>query len=230
MSSEPVLWALDAVSLVLCVVSLVGAPRPQLWAAGCAALLTAQEAFVRGFGHSNHAQLSLLFVTYALCFAPAWDALTLAKPAGEGAPAPGRYEASFRELSLVLTLPYFIVGVTRLFDAELQLFTGDIMLRYISQHAFTPGHTTFAFGRTLLAHPEWNVVLNLGLIAVTLAELCAPWVVARRWLALPWLAVMLGFHCATVLAMNIWFPQNMLLLGLLIAWPCVWPQPTAART
>lgn len=224
--SAPVLHSVDVVSLGLCVASLAGAPRPRLWATLSAVMLTAQEGFVRGFGHANHAQMSLLYVTYALCFAPAWDALSLSR----GSPAkPARYVASFGELSLALTLPYFLVGATRLFDAERTLFAGDNMLGYVAQHAFTPGHSTFTLGRTLLAHPDLNPWLNVGLVAVTLAELCAPWISAKRRFALPWLMVMLGFHCATPLLMNIWFPQNMLLMVLLVAWPCLWPRPAAAK-
>jgi hypothetical protein len=218
--SEGWLRALDAISCGLAGLALIGAPRPQLWAAGAALCFTLQEAFVRGFGHANHAQLALLFVSYALCFAPAWDELSIARPRQRAAPAD--YVTSFGNLTLALTFSYFSVGVTRVISAGPQLFLGDAMLAYIASATLMPAHTTFDFGRHVMHHAQWLPLINAGFIVTTAAEIAAPWVPLRRAYALAWLTLMLGFHVLSTLVMNIFFAHNMLLIALLIGWPCSW--------
>lgn len=225
------LSALKLATLGSIALALIGAPLPRVWAGLSAVLLLVVTSFVRGFGHADHSQLQLLFVTFALTLLPAWDVLTIQSSRRTGARNAAVYPSSFAALALVFAFPYFMTGIYRLTHEGAAIFFGNSMLHFIARDTLMLDHFDFTLGLSLL-DPAWRPVLNAGFALVTVAELAAPFIHLRRGLTGGWLLVILPFHLLAPVIMHVLFAHNLALLLLLYAWPACWGlgrrRPTAS--
>jgi hypothetical protein len=219
--SEPALWALKATTLGALALALFGVWRPRIMAGLAALLLTLTWGFVRGFGHADHSQLQLLFMTFVLPFLPAWDALSGVR---EKAPrAESAYVSAFVALALVFGFPYFLTGAARLAQEGFTIFTSDAMQHFMARETLSLDDFDYTLGLSLL-DPALRPLLNLGFFGVTLAELGAPWAyLEKRW-AFAWLALIVPFHLLAPLLMHVLFVHNLALIAVLYLWPLCWSQ------
>jgi hypothetical protein len=185
-------------------------------------LLTIVTGFVRGFGHADHAQLQLLFVTFALVFLPAWDTFCLGGSSREHRGDEVAYRASFVALALVFSFPYLLTAAYRLTHEGAAIFLGSSMRHFIARDTLSLDHLDFRLGLVLLQYPALTPVLNAGFAVVTAAELLAPWAFLRRSWAVAWLASIGPFHVLAPLIMHVFFPHNIALLLVLYGWPLLW--------
>jgi hypothetical protein len=173
--------------------------------------------------------VQLLFVTYALLFLPAWDALSL-QSTGRARPS-GVYAASFAALSLVFAIPYFAIAIYRLTHEGAALYFGSSMLHFIARDTLSLDHFDFSMGLDLVETQAFRAWLNLGFAVITLAELASPWVHLRRSWCVLWLALIGPFHLLSPLLMHVAFFHNLVLLVVLYVVPLCWrgrSQPAAA--
>ena len=180
-------------------------------------LLTSYSSLIRSFGPAVHTDIVLLLATYTLA-AFAWADWLTPKAAGKKA-GPGAW-SSYPLITIVATLclSYCLVGLNRAISGGPSVFTSDTMEIW----AIDASLRGYYFDTNVGWHiPEWPAVvfmLRSGLPFITMFEITAPLCLAvphYRWIFIP---VMLSFHAMSLVFMNIFFFDDMLLYLLLIDW------------
>jgi hypothetical protein len=207
------LTALFAVTLLALGIALF--PRAFLFGSTLAAiLLTVYSSLIRSFGPAVHTDIVLLLAVYALA-AFAWADFFQAR-FGKVSGASSSYPLI--TIAALLTLSYCLVGLNRAVSGGIGVFTGDTMEAW----TVDAGLRGYYFNTNIGWHiPEWPWVvfmLRSGLPVITFFEITAPLCLALphyRWIFIP---VMLSFHLMSLVFMNIFFFDDMLLYLLLIDW------------
>jgi hypothetical protein len=212
------LWIATLAFSALCLTDLAF----PLVATLAALLLTAYSSLIRCFGPAVHTDIVLLLATYTLV-AFAWADCLVTK-AGDKKAAPGAW-SSYPLITIVATLclSYSLVGLNRAVNGGISVFTSDTMEIW----AIDASLRGYYFDTNIGWHiPEWPWVvfmLRSGLPFITIFEITAPLCLAvphYRWIFIP---VMLSFHVMSLVFMNIFFFDDMLLYLLLIDWSKKFP-------
>jgi hypothetical protein len=219
--NESVLSWLRGLTLGCVALALVGVRGQRAWALAAASLLTVSTAFVRGFGHVDHAQVQLLAVTWMLAFIPAWSAFSLA-PAQRPRPDAGEAALGFSLLACVFGFPYFETAAFRLAREGAAMFWSHSIQYFMVRDSLTLDDFAFDLGPRLAQHAAWLPVFNLAFAAVTVAELLAPWAHLKRRLCIGWLAIVVPFHLLSPVLMHVFFLDDLLLILVLYGWPLCW--------
>ncbi len=190
---------------------------PMRWMAGtalrytlAALVLTIYSSVTRSFGPAVHTDIVLLLSTYALA-GFAWADVFEPR-------APGRYSYPLVTIVLMLTLAYTLVGLNRVVTGGLEVFNGHSMTTWAVDASLRGYYFNTGIGWHV---PEWpfvNFMMQAGLPAITVFEIVAPLCLAWprfRWVFIP---VMLSFHALSLVFMNIFFFDDMLLYLLLVDW------------
>ena len=206
------------------------------WAYGMTAvafvLALALDAVVKGLGgFANHAQ-SISLVLFALVVVlPPERHLTVLDLLRSRTQPVDRFDADLPRCrlfvtlsSVVVVLPYSFIGLQRIVDGGVGMFTGDVLTQYLA-----------AATHSLQSLPAWltspavAVALNLGFAATTLLEASSVFVLMSLRFRRLWLIGMGVFHIATLPLMNILFWENALLALTLLWWGWVQPDNGAGR-
>ena len=180
-------------------------------------LLTVYSSVIRGFGPAVHTDIVLLLAVYALA-AFAWADWIQTKFA-KGKRMPGAW-SSYPIITIVilLCLSYTLVGLNRAVAGGPRVFTGDTMEVF----ALDASLRGYYFNTNIGWHvPEWPLavlMLKLGFPVITFFEIAAPLCLTSphfRWVFIP---VMLSFHLLSLVVMNIFFFDDMLIYLLLVDW------------
>jgi hypothetical protein len=124
---------------------------------------------------------------------------------------------------MIIVLPYTYIGIERLVSGGLQMFTGDVLLWYLS-----------AASRSFESYPAWlhpiniSPLLNIGFFITSVAEASSfVLLFAYRCRAL-WLGLMIVFQLFTLAYMNILFWENLLISWVVFSkvW---WPEQSDRR-
>ena len=199
-------------AMLVCLALLVLGVGPFRCIAICTCiLLTFYQGVVRGFGFINHGELSILYAAYVLAVFPSVDALSLRRGKVDYA-QPIMYKAPMIAVAFLLCLAYMFVGAQRLFKGGLEIFTNGTIIHMVALRSFGPGPSGSGFGHLVLEHPWLAFMLQVGFPIVTVFELLSPLCLFYRHFRWAWLPVMLSFHLATGLFMQIWFTANFLLI------------------
>jgi hypothetical protein len=185
-----------------------------------AGALTAYSSLIRSFGPAVHTDIVLLLAVYALA-AFAWADWIALKFGERSTVVDRRYNwSSYPLVTIVamLCLSYCLVGLNRTVAGGVRVFTGDTMEAW----AVDASLRGYYFNTNIGWHiPEWPALvfmLRSGLPFITVFEITAPLCLASshyRWIFIP---VMLSFHLLSLIVMNIFFFDDMLLYLLLVDW------------
>jgi len=186
-----------------------------------AVLLTAYSSLIRGFGPAVHTDIVLLLAVYALAgFAWAdWIALRF----GEKKIVPGAAAYPLVTIVAMLCLSYCLVGLNRTVGGGARVFTGDTMEAWCIDASLRGYYFNTNIGWHI---PEWPAaifMLRSGLPFITLFEITAPLCLASSRYRSIFIPVMLSFHLMSLVLMNIFFFDDMLLYLLLIDWSRRYP-------
>ena len=193
-------------------------------------LLTAYASLMRSFGPAVHTDIVPLLAVYVLA-GFAWADFFQVKFSAKTS-APSATWSSFPLITIVvlLCLAYTLVGFNRLLDGGLRVFTGDTMETW----AVDASLRGYYFNTTIGWHvPQWPMVtlmLRLGLPVITLFEMTALLCLVSshyRWIFIP---TMLSFHLLSLVFMNIFFFDDMILYLLLIDWSRRYPILSARQS
>jgi hypothetical protein len=190
-----------------------------------AVLLTLYSSVIRSFGPAVHTDIVLLLATYALAlfaWADVWE-----KRAG-GSAAPNN-SAPLVTIVALLSLTYCLVGLNRTI-VSFPVFTGNSMEIWTIDASLRAYYFNTGIGWHL---PEWPwVVLFLrgGLPVITFFEITAPLCLISPWYRRVFIPVMLSFHLLSLVLMNIFFFDDMLLYLLLVDWSKKFPALRARPT
>jgi hypothetical protein len=216
----PFLWsahgltALWIVTLAVLAAALTGRAFAPV-ATVAAVLLTIYSSIIRSFGPAVHTDIILLLAVYALALF-AWA------DAAQRRFEPKRTDASWSSLPLVtivtlLCLTYCLVALNRIIVSP-QTFTGNSMEVWTIDASLRGSYFNTGIGWHLPDWPLLALFLKLGLPAVTFFELTAPLcLISRhyRWIFLPF---MISFHLLSLVVMNIFFFDDVLLYLLFVDW------------
>jgi hypothetical protein len=184
-----------------------GLRAPSRWLLVPAALgVLVFHGFILGWGgFLNHARMAPLYVT-----------LFLALVDHRGAPsAPGRAQAALLLSALLVSVTYLLIGVHRVLVGGVAVFTGDALPLYLVHRTLEPGSSTFQLTWELLRHEGALTLFKVGFLVTTVAEILSPVALFHRGFRLAWLWVIVPFHLATLVTMNIFFWENLVLIALL---------------
>ena len=177
-----------------------------------AILLTIYSTAIRSFGPAVHTDIVPLLAMYVLSLFSWGDAFEREKRESPTRNAP------LVTIVVLLCLTYSLVGINRLCVGGWSLFAGSTMEVW----AIDASLRGYFFNTNIGWHlPEWPwvvLMLKLGLPAITLFEITAPLCLVSahyRWIFIP---TMLSFHLLSLVLMNIFFFDDMLLYLLLIDW------------
>jgi hypothetical protein len=216
------LWVLTLMVLILGLTQRAFA----LVATAAAILLTIYSSAIRSFGPAVHTDIVLLLATYALALF-AWVDGVEARSSRAAHPQPVS-SAPLITIVALLTLTYCLVGLNRGI-ASSQVFTGNSMEVWTIDASLRAYYFNTGIGWQI---PQWPLVvflLKAGLPVITFFEITAPlclvWPLYRR----AFLPVMISFHLLSLVLMNIFFFDDLLLYLLLIDWSRRFPALRAPR-
>jgi hypothetical protein len=175
-----------------------------------AVVLTVYSSVIRSFGPAVHTDIVLLLSTYALALF-AWADLFTPRAAG-------RFSYPLITIVLMLTLAYTLVGLNRLVTGGFGVFAGPTMTSWAVDASLRGYYFNTDIGWHIPQWPLVNFMIQAGLPGITVFEILAPLCVAWprfRWVFIP---VMLSFHALSLVFMNIFFFDDMLLYLLLVDW------------
>jgi hypothetical protein len=217
-------YIVTLVSLLACLTNRAYPPTATV----AAFLVTAYSCIIRSFGPPVHTDITLILAFYALA-AFAWADLFAARARPKHLPAPDWSSYPLVTIVCFLSISYLLVGINRMATGGAGVFTGDTMETW----AVDASLRGYYFNTNIGWHvPEWPLVvlmLRAGLPFITIFEMTAPLCLVSshyRWVFIP---VMLSFHLMSLVFMNIFFFDDMLLYLLLIDWSRRFPA-LAARS
>ena len=213
LSSGTYLYIFQLILLVLIFLSTLGVRHFNLLAITAVVGLFVFDGLVSGFSdYVSHSHFAMLYSAVILACLPAADALAFReKNCGIESRDPGCYRQGAFVIAVVFTLPYMFIGARRI-SQGLEIFYSDQIIRYIQVQALAPSEFGFELGLLLLGMPLAGLFLKLGFFILTLFELLSPLILVNALFRNLWLGVMVMFHFATLLTMNIFFWENMVLL------------------
>lgn len=182
-----------------------------------ALLLTVYSSVIRSFGPAVHTDIVLLLAVYVLALFSWADFFASRSQRGREVKRSWS-SAPLITIVMLLCLSYFLVGMNRVLLGGARVFTGDSMEVWTVDASLRG----YFFNTNVGWHlPEWPVVLTmlkLGLPVITFFEITAPLCLVSshyRWVFIP---TMLSFHLLSLVLMNIFFFDDMLLYLLLVDW------------
>ena len=200
------LWVATILACVLCCTNRAF----PLTATLAAILLTIYSSLVRSFGPAVHTDIVLLLAVYALA-GFAWADCFTRKPWKNSA-------YPLITIVILLCTAYSLVGINRAVSGGIGVFTGDTMEAWTVDAGMRGYYFNTDIGWRI---PEWPLVvfvLRCGLPVVTMFEITAPLCLAWPHYRRVFIPVMLSFHLLSLVLMNIFFYDHMLLYLLLIDW------------
>ena len=202
-------WMLAA----LLIAAVLGArPFPPI-GVSCVLGVVAFDSLMKSYqSYTNHAQLALLLSGFLIATAPAADGFSVM--GRRRSARPPAYDFPIFGIAAVLTLTYAFVGARRLAVGGLEIFLHDALPTYLALRSIEHARTAFDFGLLALSSPALAGAMKLGFFVTTLAEVASPVCLVSRRFRLVWLAVIVPFHIVTLLTMNIFFWENLLLIAV----------------
>jgi hypothetical protein len=184
-----------------------------------ALLLTIYSSLNRSFGPAVHTDIALLLATYALA-GFAWADVTVPEE---------KRRASYPLVTIaaVLCLTYTLVGLNRAVAGGISVFTSNTMETWAIDASLRGYYFNTNVGWHLPQWPFAVFMLRSGLPAITLFEITAPLCLAWPRYRLLFIPVMLSFHFLSLVFMNIFFFDDMLMYLLLIDWSRRFPSMRA---
>lgn len=206
-------FRLTLAALLLLVVLGRGGGRPLAIAAAVGVLLFDGVLKSHG-GYINHSRFALLYAAIVLGLTVPKVERTTGDPGAVAGPRPDP-GAALRLAALMMAATYALIGVHRILVGGIGIFLDDSLATYIMLRTFEPARYTFELGYAAVGSAAVLAAMKVGFLITTLAEIASPFAVFHRRLRQAWIAVIVPFHMTTLLTMNIFFWENLILIGLL---------------
>lgn len=209
------LSVIHALAILGCSALLLGVRPFRPLAIVTSLLLVYTETISKGFsGYANHGQSALLYAALILPYFPASDRLSIygGKVSLRNA---ATYLAGMYCVAMSLAVTYSLIGVERIAEGGWDIFTGDALLVDLVRTS----HEYSRYGFNVVAWITHSAVLvmflKMGFVVATIAEILSPFAIICRYFRYLWLVIILSFHVSTLITMNIFFWENVVLLLVL---------------
>jgi hypothetical protein len=231
MWTEPFLVGFEAV-LVACLAWLIlGLPHFQRVAIVACVLITLFDGMEKSLGHINHSKFVMLYASWVLAMFPSADAVSLSRRRAAPA-APIMYSAPVIVISLLIIVPYTMIGVFRIGRSGLGVYFGDAIKDWFLHRSYESNATGFRLGIVVAESAFLLAATKLGFAVIGILEVLSPLCLLYRWFRWLWIPAMIGFHFLSLVTMNIFFWQNVVLILLVMTdcgrWFSRWLGPTSA--
>ena len=240
--SYPVLMALKWGAMIACVLAILLPNRCRWLTPVVLAFVFVLDNLTKSFnGYVNHAQLVPFFILVVFAvFGGRRYLPTLGFHSDEDVPRepdPPTLAADATVVpyvsvvwlaGLMLIIPYTFIAMNRLLVGGFEVFHGDALLDYINltSRRYSVYHSSVFLG---LIRIWWlAAALKVGYFVTTLFELGSAGALFSRLYRRVWLVVIVSFHFVTLLAMNIFFWENLLLVLVIFGWG-VWTSEGSPR-
>ncbi len=205
-----VLIIYKAVLLMFITLSIIGCRHYRFVAIVTVLLLTLHQGIVRGFGFVNHRELAILFSSYVLAIFPAGDGFLLYRKADDSEPQP-IYSAGLLLITFLPLMCYTFIGSYRLCHAGTEIFQGTSLNYYLGYNSFRHSSFDFKFGIWFLQSSYLMTLMKTGYLVTTIFEILSPLCILYRRFRYVWLSIIIPFHFLSLLLMNIFFWENLVL-------------------
>jgi hypothetical protein len=164
--------------------------------------------------YPNHAQFTVLIALFVVA--------TLAS-AETGPPTVRSLSRRRREgviwlLAVLIILPYTFIGIHRLREGGIALFVGDALPQYMAYTGSLYSAYPFGLHPATAVWPLLAIAVKAGFLVTTIFEVTSPVALVSRRCRVAWLCYMSGFHVGTLLLMNIFFWENLILIWIVLGW------------
>jgi len=207
------LWTIHVLACALALGLLLGVRPFEPLACVFVGVVILAECLAKGFcGYANHAQFALLYATMVMTLFPCANGCSILGPTRRAA-SDALLRAPMLLVPIVVGLTYAAIGLRRITSGGLEIFLDDTILTYLTARSLE--YSAYGFEHGLLVHssPLLIAKVKIGYVVTTFAEIAAPAIILVGWrLRLVWLAIILPFHLLSLLTMNIFFWENVILL------------------
>lgn len=207
------LWIAAMIGCAFCILGL----RPYgAMATITAVLVLYHDALMKSFGsYTNHAQVIPLLLVLILPLFPAADAFSASRSQRTSPARPWLYRVPLLAAAAILCLSYSFIGARRLFLGGVGIYTDDSMLRWIVARTLEYGAHDLSVGLSVLDVQWLWPLLGAGLLITTVFEVLSPLALRPTRFRYFWLGVIALFHLSTLMLMDIFFWENLILLTVL---------------
>ena len=207
-----VLQVLKGALLAGCALLVLGVRPYTPLAITTTALLLLFDGLTKSFnGFVNHAQIGILYAAMILALFPAADAMSIMRRRDSDARS-ASYAAAMATVPLVMCCAYAFIGTNRIIAGGVEIFTGDAIVRYMAATSLSYSYASFTLGLAATVYPALATLFKLGFAVTTCFEILSPLCLVSSRFRLAWLAVIVPFHAMTLLTMNIFFWENLVLI------------------
>jgi hypothetical protein len=234
--SYAALVALRSLTILGCLLAML-APRRRWIIVGLVGIVLVLDLVTKAIGgYANHAQFSpllalLIFAVFSarpyLSLGEIWATLAERRrsPPPAVLPTESSPDAAFASVvwlvALSVVIPYTYIGVNRLQEGGIGIFTGDALPNYIRfACGYAPNEACVRFG-ALLGVPWVVVGLKTGFVLTTCFEVGSALALVSLRFRVVWLVVIVAFHLLTLISMNIFFWENLTLVLAVFGWEMV---------
>jgi hypothetical protein len=210
------LWVFKAALVMGCGLLVLGVRPYRPLAVPTCLMILFYDGLMKGFNaYINHSQIVLLYGTMIIALFPAGDGLSIM---GRKYPlaSPNLYVAPILMIAFILCLTYSFIGTRRIVRGGLAIFQGEAILTYMATRSLQHSLYGFAYGLLPLSYPLPAPAFKIGYAITTVFEILSPLCLIWTWFRRVWVPVILLFHVVTLLTMNIFFWENILLILVFI--------------
>jgi hypothetical protein len=123
-------------------------------------LLVAFQALIKGFSHLQHAEIPLLYAACIIALFPSGDAFAL-RPRRRLSRVPQNYSVPLLLIMILICFSYFEVGIYRIFNGGIRIFTEDSMKYWTVWYAFKDQDYAWNFSSWLYEYPVLALLFHV---------------------------------------------------------------------
>jgi len=215
LASESTLIALKVTGLALTLACVLGVRPWRPIALTAVLLILWHDGAMKSIqGYANHAQAAVLLTAVVLALAPAADALSICRR--RAGPNGWRYGGPMLLSAAIVATTYVLIGSRRAVQVGVAVFADGSIERWLAARSQQYGPYDFDLGLAVLDLPFAEVLVVTGMLVVTVFEVLSLLSLRSARFRAIWLVVIVSFHIATLLLMNIFFWENLVLLSVLL--------------
>jgi hypothetical protein len=185
-----------------------------------ALLVLLYQGLLRSFGHFNHDEMTGIYFLLILAVTPCGDAFSVDSiHRSDRNKKSWAYGYPILLMRMVLAWCYFTAGLSKLRISGLAYFGADNLAIQSIEHSLDNLHETQFRWAFLL--PQFRDFTGIAMVVAITWEILFPLAVFSRRLRWWFLGFGLTFHLSTLLLMNIFFSNMMMMYLIFIDWPAL---------
>ena len=214
--TEPFLFFMKMALLAGCFFCMIGVKGYRWVVIPTVMLLFLADGITKGFnGYVNHAELVVLYSAFLLTIFPVADGFSLFKNKPGKERNVEEYRFALLSIAVVLCLTYTFIAVHRFLYGGFIQFSNHAMEIHLLRNTLEYSKWGFELGLVVVSNIWLLTLFKAGFFALTIFEAFSLFILVNKPFRILWLCVMIPFHILSLLTMNIFFWENLVLIGVL---------------